>query len=382
MNLDDESLLSAYLDGELDADGRAAVETALLSDAGLSDRLRELSAVRDLVAGLPRPEVPADLTSAVLARIGRRPAGRPWFARPPALARLGIAATVLVGLTLHLSLNRSPRRGPAVAPAKPIAAEASPTRSEPPTVAPRPLVRVADGSPREEVAPATAEPRRLPAAPVVADGAAARVRRMLDDPSLSKVLVVTDVIGGHAEERVDALIHRTPRTDPSYGRITIGQGIVVDPRHPHRATVFALAMDGPELQDFRAKLEDAFGAVEEPADRDVVTKLADVGQVAILPGTRAVELVPPDGLAPRLALRDAPDELTSPPADPPAEPGPGVPAPSPKAAIVAGPPAARDEAGRAGAEGAADRRPRRDDRDRARRRPSSVVLVWVTTREP
>ncbi len=55
MNLDDESLLSAYLDGELDAEGRSAVEAALLSDAGLSDRLRELSAVRDLIAGLPRP---------------------------------------------------------------------------------------------------------------------------------------------------------------------------------------------------------------------------------------------------------------------------------------------------------------------------------------
>ncbi len=262
------------------------------------------------------------------------------------------------------------------------APEAPPTRVEPSTTGPRP-VAVAVGRPaRAEDAPASTEPRRTPAAPVVADDAAARVRRMLDDPSLSKVLVVTDVIDGHAAERVDALIHRTPRTDPSYGRITIGQGIVVDPKHPHRATVFALAMDETELQDFRAKLEGAFGAVEEEADRDVVTKLADAGQVAILPGTRAVELVPLDGLPSRLAMRDAPDELASPPADPPAEPGPGRPAPPPKAAIVAGPPAARDEAGRAGAEGVADRRPPRDDRDRARRRPSSVVLVWVTAREP
>jgi hypothetical protein len=129
-------------------------------------------------------------------------------------------------------------------------------------------------------------------------------------------------------------------------------------------------------------MEATFGAVEEKADRDVVTKLADVGQVTILPGKRAVELVPPVGLSPRMALRDAPDELISPPADPPAEPGPGVPAPSPKAAMVATTPAARDEASGAGAEGTVDRRPRRDDRDRSRRRPSSVVLVWVTTREP
>ena len=47
----------------------------LASDADLSDRLRELSAVRDLVAGLGRPAAPRGLARETLGRIaGRQPA--------------------------------------------------------------------------------------------------------------------------------------------------------------------------------------------------------------------------------------------------------------------------------------------------------------------
>ncbi|MBX6314748.1 MAG: zf-HC2 domain-containing protein, partial [Isosphaeraceae bacterium] len=46
MNLDDESLLSAYLDGELDPARRLAVEAALLSRPQLAARLQDLARVR------------------------------------------------------------------------------------------------------------------------------------------------------------------------------------------------------------------------------------------------------------------------------------------------------------------------------------------------
>src|SRR4051812_35968358 len=74
MNPEDDPFLSAYLDGELDPAQRAEVESALLSNPALAERLRQLAAVRDLVANLPRPSPREDLSGAVLARIRRRTA--------------------------------------------------------------------------------------------------------------------------------------------------------------------------------------------------------------------------------------------------------------------------------------------------------------------
>ncbi len=87
MMLDDKSLLSAYLDDELDPAGRLEVESALLTDPRLSEELHELAGVRELLAGLPRPGLSRDLADEVGARLGRRRA--PWPSRwafPPALA--------------------------------------------------------------------------------------------------------------------------------------------------------------------------------------------------------------------------------------------------------------------------------------------------------
>src|SRR5215213_6991086 len=72
MKPEDEIFLSAYLDGELDPDERSVVESALLSDPSLGERLRQLAAVRDLVANLPRPPARVDLAPAIVGRIGRR----------------------------------------------------------------------------------------------------------------------------------------------------------------------------------------------------------------------------------------------------------------------------------------------------------------------
>ena len=80
MNLDDESLLSAYMDGQLDPDQHQAVESALLSNPQLSEQLRTLTILRDLVGGLSR-DASVDVSFAVLERI--RPPRR-WWVRLPA----------------------------------------------------------------------------------------------------------------------------------------------------------------------------------------------------------------------------------------------------------------------------------------------------------
>src|SRR5215213_6161145 len=72
MKPEDEIFLSAYLDGELDPEGRSGVESAMLSDPALGERLRQLAAVRDLVANLPRPAARVDLAASVVARARRR----------------------------------------------------------------------------------------------------------------------------------------------------------------------------------------------------------------------------------------------------------------------------------------------------------------------
>ena len=71
MTLDDDSILSAYLDGQLGPEQQQAVESALFADPRLAEELRGLAALRDLLAGLPR-EAPADVTSRVMRRVRRR----------------------------------------------------------------------------------------------------------------------------------------------------------------------------------------------------------------------------------------------------------------------------------------------------------------------
>ena len=75
---DDESLLSAYLDGELGREEHEAVESFLNSDPRLAETLRGLVGVRDLLADLSRP-VAGDAAPEVMRRLGEiRPGFRPW----------------------------------------------------------------------------------------------------------------------------------------------------------------------------------------------------------------------------------------------------------------------------------------------------------------
>ncbi len=66
-----EDVLSAYLDGELSAHERAAVERELAASPSWSAILREVREVRAAVRGLPVPEPPED----VFERVLREPVG-------------------------------------------------------------------------------------------------------------------------------------------------------------------------------------------------------------------------------------------------------------------------------------------------------------------
>jgi hypothetical protein len=302
MTLKDESLLTAYLDGELEPDQRSSVESALLDDPELARRLRQLSEVHELIAGLPRPILTVDLTGEIDRRLGRRSFG-PWQrlkARPPVLA-----ATVLGSLALAASLLIAPGlllRSQPPQPAPSAALGAVARALEPAPGVDRPAVAAIE----------PAEPRAVSRTPVAAGGrarkphdatASEQILALLDSPRLRRIFFVTDVIGDGTSERVEELVQKTPRTEAKYGRITVSQGIVIDPLHPNEATVFAMVLNEQELRHFQTKLEQSFPERVEDAEADpiVVAQLAEAGQVAVLPGTPASEVVIPRDGSPRIA---------------------------------------------------------------------------------
>jgi Putative zinc-finger len=296
---EDESLLSAYIDGELDPLERRAVESALAADPHLSATLRDLSTVRDLVSELSRPS-PPDVSSVVVQRIlgglaRPRPwkgvrRNLPWFATALATA----AAVVLVIIVVYFPSRRSapgPRSQDRMAarngPAADLEPDALPT-------APRSDLASSSQKPRNsEEARETAHEIALQAADQRETLDRTHLRSLIDDPRLQRVFLVTDQIGGPAEEQVASLVERTTRHN--YFKITISQGIVIDRRHPERAVVFAVVLDETELTPFRSALKEQFKdrLHDQEVDPAVALQLADIGQVVSLPAHPVAKVIIP-----------------------------------------------------------------------------------------
>jgi len=311
MTLNDPSLLSAYLDGELEPDERLSIESALVRDPELAEQFRQLTAVHDLLATMPRPVAPIDLAPAVDAALAAGPRRPHRRLSAGNLGLLGLAASLLLGLALALAVA-VPRLAPTPLGPAPVSA---------PTIALAPVTEVADLTPSEESMPpqtlAQAPGSSVPPPDRAGEEASRRqhdaetIRAMLDSTRLRRVLFVTDVIGGEPApspntlSRVEELVQKTPRTEATYGRITISQGIIIDPQHPNEATVFALVMNDQELEIFQKRLAQSFPQqVEEcGADPAVVTQLADIGSIAVLPGTGASAVVIPRDVSPQVAMR-------------------------------------------------------------------------------
>jgi len=68
---DNEAMLCAYIEGDLDAAGRAQIEKLLQDNPQHRKLLAELTAMRDLVRGLPRVKAPMDLGDSLRQRAER-----------------------------------------------------------------------------------------------------------------------------------------------------------------------------------------------------------------------------------------------------------------------------------------------------------------------
>ncbi len=315
MNPDDESLLSAYLDNELDPADRLAFEWAIETNPALAEQYRSLVQMRSAVSSLPRPEIPRDLAATINARLvaNRRRQRFEKFARPVQVIAAfsgfsAIAASLIFALILlNHSLHESDQPGPVVTQPTQNLRPHQPAPDSilvPPVENPQLVANAAQPSPRPVVLPPA------PALPGQADqtrelGARQTVAAMLEQSHVRRVRIVTDVL--NAPEMVKNLIIDDGRLNPNFGQISICQEIVLDPDYPGTVVVFAVPMNERDRRAFVSQLAKPFpGLVEETEETrpDLVTDLTQVGQVALFRGTEAAPLVdPPHDLRPFIANR-------------------------------------------------------------------------------
>lgn len=284
MKPDEDSVLSAYLDDQLEPDPRREVEAGLVDDPSLVAHLAGLEAVHRAVAGLARPEAPCRLASAVLARVSASESARsrrPYY-------WVATAASLAFGCLLTLRSGLIPPRAPAAVadlratgarPAADPAAIGGPARPEEGPAAPEPAREVAVAAPLGPVDDPDAEARL-------------RLVRMLDGPGLGRIVVAGDP---EAAGLVDDLLRNSVRKEPGYGRLAVAPGLALDPSHPGGAEVFVARMDDGERHEFLRKLrESGAGATEEPSpDPTLGTQLAELGGITLGTGHKGAGLKPP-----------------------------------------------------------------------------------------
>ena len=369
MSTGDDTFLSAFMDGELDSDQQQVVESALVASPEIAENLRALASVRELVAGLPRDACP-DISREVMRRIrgakrrARGPLAPLRTSSEPTRRMAAIAGlfTLAAGLMLAATvfISQRPRdRGPEAVAANAIdnvIADSGPgvdaaSKNEPGAhVALNPGLAPSKAGPIHSAVVAT-----HPIAGVREDGGARAsdglaapgdlelARRMLDNPGQRRFFWIRDGADGKAQQQVASVVERTTRF--GFFKITVSQGIVIDPHHPDQATVFALLVNPKELGRLRDQLKEVIPdrIDETPADPGIVTQLADIGHVhEFAPAPPADVTISREALALRTRVGGA--ENGAQPALPSGEKSVAVPIPTPEQEFSA-PVAAADRSG-------------------------------------
>ncbi len=298
------------MDGQLEPDLQVQVESALVADPQLGEELRSLTVARDLLSGLSRP-AGVDVTSRVRDRIRGKSRLQELLAVLPGRAvilhhprrtvgRLGIAAGLLIAVVLTFVLRNRPAesRDPANLLGQDLASLTTSAALPPnsldapesrwPSFAPHPNTKGVSSQSQAEV-----HGNRDPRQPAARSAALEHVSQYLDNPDLRQMFLVSDLKDRSAPSQVATVVEQTTRFN--YYKITIAQGIVIDPRHPDEATVFALVVNPGELDSLRDRLRTVFqDRMEEgPVDPKVVTQLADVGHVQACPPSPMADVVIP-----------------------------------------------------------------------------------------
>ena len=312
MTNDDESFLSAYMDGQLDSEQHQRVEAAVGASPQVAEKLRGLSSVRDMVAGLPHDGW-IDVSSRVMQEIEarrreggfRRTLERFRYGSRRILPLAGLATTA-AALMMAASLAILVKKTQLERGAGPVAELSSDRIAAPSEASIIPVL--ADGrtissaleapassadaeisgelADRATSPPAVTQNRAGQAVPdageLLHNSNLEHLRRFLDDPSLKRFFLVQSGPGNDSEQAVASVVEHTTHLD--FFKITVSQGIVIDPRHPDAATVFAFVLEPNQADRFHEQLKLALpGLVEQrPLDPAIATALAEISEVQSL----------------------------------------------------------------------------------------------------
>ncbi|MDX2037080.1 MAG: hypothetical protein SFX72_10545 [Isosphaeraceae bacterium] len=311
MNLDDESLLSAYHDDELAPEERRSLDLALEANPALGDRLREFTELRTLLGSTSTPTSPVDLAPAVVAelRVRRRRSaafrGALWTAT---------AATVLTAVVLSADPNLfRPKRnaGPIVAdrgePVTKHERSADDRNADPAVETPASLPLVAENS------DAATEPTAIVAAPPPPEpepeiAPAEKLASLLDRSRFRVVEIPESLFGDAAADRVDEILRETIRKDPDYARFRLDAPEAADLGLESASECFVALVDENELHHLVDELQRRFPEVEDRSleSPDVPRLVAAADDVAIRPGRSGASLVEPPAPVEAIASKFSP----------------------------------------------------------------------------
>jgi hypothetical protein len=334
MTNDDESFLSAYMDGQLDPQQHQRVEAALAENPHVAEKLRGLSLVRDVVAGLPHDgwvDVSARVVQEIEAR--RRQRGflhtlKRWRSGSrrilPLAGLAATAATLMIAASLAIRLQTSQlERGagpvadfhsvkifhsdkiavPSESASIPVLVDGRTISSAP--EAPATFSESDVGGVAADRATSSSAVTHDPGEQAVAGASELlqirnleHLRRFLDDPSLKRFFLVQSGPKNDSEQAVASVVEHTTHLD--FFKITVSQGIVIDPRHPDAATVFAFVIDPSQADHFHDQLKAALpGLVEQkPLDPAIATALAESSEVqSVSPKFLAKVEIPREAMA-------------------------------------------------------------------------------------
>lgn len=389
MNHELSTLLSAYLDGELDGEARRLVEQSLRSDPALTDQLASLARVRDLVATLSTPDPVGDASGRVLATLARRSEAR-RVARRRAVAVIsilvpGLAAAVLL---LMVSFRGKPAGTPpdrdaigptvAFAPAPPAPLVLSPRPARP-----VPSIATAD----------VAIPKERLVAEMKARADREELDRLLGREDVRQITVVVDNLAPSTLRSFDEILSKSNRRKPEHARVRLVRSVSNDPRSTAPACFYVVTMDEIEHNSFLSKLKEQFPDSSTDAKAvspQSVASISQIGQVEILQGeARATLLAHPPAETPELLALGGHEPTTR-----RVKVGPIVPEAGPTSSKsvsdassrpLGGVPKAVDTGPVVAVEPGRRREDHPSDADRRRHTddepPAMVYVVWLTARE-
>jgi hypothetical protein len=289
----DETLLSAYVDGELAPDDHARIANALQADSELAAVAKAVQETKGIVLSLPRRNAPAGFSDSVLARIEadrRRPL---IFRRPARVLAFGVTLAAAASVWVGMIILRPERIGsgpsltdavvqPAFSPHEEISVVAS--EAQPPSRVELPAHLFAGDDP-----PLLANGEGVLAAREKARSEAF-THALLTHPASVKVEL------NLSPDQLDALsdaVARSARREPEFGRINLPP----DSIGAAPAAVIALVADGTELDHLLRQIRHRFGEQsvrrESSVDPGLARRVCETGPFLVATSAHAGLLMNP-----------------------------------------------------------------------------------------